>query len=185
MTKDLQIRKMNFNTYSGSELIEIKPVIYGLDEKERIRKYLNKELQQKFDKKFLETFLSKRIRINSFFDLSNEYIYKVFNEYDLNKFENTTFVMYEYNKLTVDIFDKLKEHNLKIIIDVNLVDKLDTYYFTTNLIKGIFISENIDVNEFNKVLRIANMFNLTILSYNNSQEYEKLCYYSGENIIID
>ena len=44
--------------------------------------------------------------------------------------------------LTPVIIEKLKTHNKQIYIDYNLINKLDAYYFTTGVIKGIYIERN-------------------------------------------
>ena len=69
-------------------------------------------------------------------------------------------------------------------IDYNLVNKLDAYYFTTGVIKGIYIDNNTKV-EFNKILRLLNMFNLSLVCYNNNNDYDKLCIYNNYKKIIN
>ena len=39
--------------------------------------------------------------------------------------------------------------------------------------------------EFNKILRLLNMFNLSLVCYNNQYDYDKLCYYNNLNKLIN
>lgn len=185
LSKGLKLKSLTYNAYDNRQIFEIKPVILGLDEKENIRDFLTGDFTVKYDEKFIEYFTSKNIRKYCFFDISNEFLFKILNEYDLNKFNNVTFVLYEINNLTPIIFDKLIKLNKQIFINYKLIDKLDAYYFTSKIIKGICMTENPDDNFYNRILNVANMFDLSLISYNNSKNYKKLIYFTGESELID
>lgn len=182
--KDMQLMSLSFDCYDEEDLFEIKPVIFGLDEKENVYNYLSGDLLYEFENKFINILLDNLTDKKCFFTFSNTSIYKAITEYNDKFFENVSFVMYEYNKLTSVIVEKLKSLNKQIYIDYNLVNKLDAYYFTTGVIKGIYIDNNTKV-EFNKILRLLNMFNLSLVCYNNNNDYDKLCIYNNYKKIIN
>ena len=97
----------------------------------------------------------------------------------MKRFNNFIFVICEYDKNINEIFDKLKENDLKVYVDIKIINLLDAFYFTTGIIKGIFISEKINPNEFHKVLRLSNMFDLELISYEKINDYKKVTIYSG------
>ena len=47
------------------------------------------------------------------------------------------------------------------------------------------MTENPDDNFYNRILNVANMFDLSLISYNNSKNYKKLIYFTGESELID
>ena len=69
-------------------------------------------------------------------------------------------------------------------VDHDKLRKLDAYYFTTGVIKGVYIDEDIKV-DINKILMILNMFNLSLLCYNDSYDYDKICCYNNCNKVIN
>jgi len=180
----MQLISLSFDCFDNEDLFEIKPLLFGIDEKENIYKYLNEELLNQFEIKFIETLLQNLSDKKCFFNFTNNSIYKAITEYSDKNFDNVTFVMYEFNKLTPVIIEKLKTLNKKIYIDYNLVNKLDAYYFTTGTIEGIYIDNNTKV-EFNKILRLLNMFDLSLVCYNNAYDYDKVCTYNNYKKIIN
>ena len=176
--KEIQLISLSYDCYDEEDLFEIKTVVPGLDEKENIYKFIDGKLLEKYENKFMETLLNNLTDKKCFFMFSNNSIYKAITENNDEKFNNVSFVMYEFNKLTSVIIDKLKGLNKQIYIDYSLVNKIDAYYFTTGVIKGIYIDNNTKV-EFNKILRLLNMFNLSLVCYNNSYDYDKVCVYNN------
>lgn len=187
LTKGFGLKALNYNTYNNTALCEIKPLILGINDKDNVRKYLTPELITRFDEKLINTYLTNCSNINSncFFELSNEVIYRTLTENNLDVFKNVTFVMYEYNKISTVIFNKLKELGMQIIIHENIIDLVDAYYFTTGVIKGIYIPEKETPIENYKFIKLANMFDLSLICYNAISDYDKICYYNGNSDVIE
>ena len=181
---NMQLISLSYDCFDSEDLFEIKPQLYGIDEKENIYKYLPKDLLTAYENKFIETLLENLTDKKCFFNFSNNSIYKAITEYTDKNFENVSFVMYEFNKLTPVIIEKLKIQNKQIYIDYNLINKLDAYYFTTGVIKGIYIDFNTKV-EFNKINRLLNMFDLSLICYNNTYDYNKVCVYNNYKKVIN
>lgn len=179
LNSDLILNGLEFNTFAGDYIYEIKPEIPGIDIKENINKYLGTALKQKYDDKLVSSIINNNFKHDCFVSVSNEYLLHILNAFDLKRFNNFTFVVCEYDKNINEIFDKLKEKNLKVYVDIKIINLLDAFYFTTGIIKGIFISEKINSNDLHKVLRLANMFELELISYEKINDYKKVTLYSG------
>lgn len=179
LNSELKLNGLEFNSYDGKTIYEIKAEIPGIDLKENINKYLGSSLKIKYNDKLVSTVIDNNFKRDCFISVSNEYLLRILNAFDLSRFRNYTFVMNEYDKNTSEIFEKLKECDMHIYIDVSIINMLDAFYFTTGCIKGIFISDKINASDVHKVLRLANMFDLDIISYDNVNDYNKVIKYSG------
>ena len=179
LNSELKLNGLEFISYNGKTIYEIKPEIPGIDLKENINKYLGAPLKLKYDDKLVSSIIDNNFKHNCFISVSNEYLLHILNAFDLSRFRNFTFVMNEYDKYTSEIFEKLKEVDMQIYIDVNIINMLDAFYFTTGRIIGVFISDKINQNDVHKVLRLANMFDLDLISYDNVNDYSKVIKYSG------
>ncbi len=183
LEKDFSLISLNFDCFDKEKFYEIKPNLFGFDEKEAIHKLLNGSLLNKYENKFLDTFMKNKFNEKCFINLSNDSIYKLFTEYNYNDFKNITAVMREFNKITPVIIDKLKSYNMKIFIDYSLINKLDAYYFTTGIITGIYVDNSVNVDG-NKLFRLLSMFDLRLICYNNVFDYNKVCYYDNKKELI-
>lgn len=178
LNNNFELNALQYKCYDDSIMYEIKPVIYGIDDREIVNDYLKGKILLEFENKFIESFLNCKFNEKSFITLSNSSLYKLLTEYNLEDIEYIDVVMKENNELTALIFDKLKKVNKGVYIDYSLISKIDAYYFTTGIIKGIFVGNNINV-DVNKIFRILNMFNLSLICYNNVFDYDKACYYNN------
>ena len=111
-------------------------------------------------------------------------IYRLLTEYDIETIKNIDVVMYEFNKITPVIMEKLKEQNKQLYIDYNMINKLDAYYFTTGVIKGIYVGSNNNI-DINKLFKLLSMFDLRLICYNSSYDYEKIYYYNNQKKMIN
>ncbi len=179
LSTNIKLNALAYNTFDGNILYEVKPEIVGIDIKENINKYLGSELEMKYNDKLVSSIINNNFKHNCFICLCSEYLLHILSTFDLNRFKNFNFVLNNYDKNSLEVFEKLKDYNLKIIIDVRVINLIDAYYFTTGLIKAIFLSEKINSNDFNKVLRLANMFDLELISYDSINDYDKVTKYSG------
>lgn len=179
LNSTIKLNALAYNTFDSHIIYEVKPEIVGIDIKENINKYLGSELLIKYNDKLVSTIIDNNFKHDCFISLCSEYLLRVLSTFDLNRFKNIKFVLTDYDKNIVEIFEKLKDFNLEIILDVRIINLIDAYYFTTGLIKAIFLSEKINSNDFNKVLRLANMFDLELISYDSINDYDKVTKYSG------
>ncbi len=184
LDKELKLAMLSFECYDNEKLFEIKPALFGVDEKDNVYNYLNKDLMTKYETKFLESFINLEFNENCFFTLSNNSIYKLLTEYNSDNLNNVTVVMREINQLTPTILEKCKSLNKQIYIDSSLISQLDAYYLTTGVIKGIFIGFNAIV-DVNKLFRLLSMFNLRLVCYNDAYDYDKVCYYNNKYELIN
>lgn len=182
--KDLKLTALAYKCYDKKPLYEIKPVIFGFDERDNVHNYLKGNVLKKYELKFIESFIESGFDDNCFFTLSNDSIYKLFTEYDNSLLENVEVVMGEFNKITPVIIDRFKSLNKQLYIDYSLVNKLDAYYFTTGVIKGIYIGNNVNV-DINKLFRLLSLFDLRLVCYNDQYDYDKVCYYNNANELIN
>lgn len=184
LDKELKLMILSFKCFDNSKLYEIKPAIFGFDEKDNIYKYLSSDLLRKYENKFLDTFMKLNFIDNCIFPLSNNSIYKLFTEYDLSTIAEIDVIMYEFNKITPAIIEKCKTLHKQIYIDYSLISQLDAYYLTTGVIKGIYIGNNVNV-DVNKLFRLLSMFNLRLLCYNDAYDYDKVCYYNNKYELLN
>lgn len=184
LSGDLQLNALEYKCFDDSLLYEIKPMMLGFDEQENITEYLKGEQLQKFEYKIIESFTNKSFDDKSFMVLSNASIYKFLTEFDDVKKSNLTFVMKEVNELTPLIIEKIKLLNLKLFIDYNIINKIEAYYFSTNIIDGIYIRNNNSI-DVNRIFKILTMFNLRLICYNNVFDYNMICYYNNKKKIIN
>ena len=184
LDRDLKLNAFSYISNNNDEIYEIKPVIFGFDDKDLISSFIKGELLNKFDNKFVDTFINCSFKENCFFSLSNNMIYRLLTEYDNETIKNIDVVMYEFNKITPVIMEKLKEQNKQLYIDYNMINKLDAYYFTTGVIKGIYVGSNNNI-DINKLFKLLSMFDLRLICYNSSYDYEKIYYYNNQKKMIN
>lgn len=184
LDKELKLMFLSYDCFDKSKIYEAKPVVFGLDEKDNVYKYLENDLMMKFENKVLETLVNLKVEENCFITLSNNIIYKMFTEYALADIADIDVVMREFNKITPVIFEKCKQLNKQIYIDCSLITQLDAYYLTTGVIKGIYVGNNAMV-DVNKLFRVLSMFNLRLMCYNDAYDYDKVCYYNNKYELIN
>lgn len=187
LSNPLKLRKLIYKSFNGNNFYEIKPAIIGLSEKERICKYLGEEISDTYNEKLFNAVVDANIPTSKndriIIELTNKGILSAINNYDINKYNYISFIMGEFNDYSKKVFELLKQNNLKIYIDYSLIEMLDAYIFTSGIIKGIYISNEIGIiskNLYNKILRVANMFDLSIVSYDIITDYDKVICYTKE-----
>lgn len=184
LDKDLKLMFLSFNCFDNSKIFEVKPVIFGFDEKDNIYKYLENDIMMKFENKMVETIVNLKLEESCFVTLSNNIIYKMLTEFPLEEIADIDVIMREFNKITPVIFEKCKQLNRQIYIDCSLITQLDAYYLTTGIIKGIYVGNNVIV-DVNKLFRVLSMFNLRLICYNDAYDYDKVCYYNNKYELIN
>ncbi len=176
----LNIGAYIYRGYDDRTWMGIKAIVNGISDKENPRDYLENEILEKFDRYFINEFLKKQIKGNCFIELSAKVIKEIIDNNDIERFSNIRFIISHNDASLPLILEKLRELKVKLYIHMKMIDSIDAYNFSSGLVEGIYIPSELDSLDYNKVIRLASMFNLIIVSYNGMKDWLKNCYYTGQ-----